>query len=787
MNVEEKLRSMSMDEFYHLCNRLAREMGFRVRNGVYREDTVVIDAYMPVPGRDIRYILVFVRRDLLTAEDVKELVDFETLQIRWMIVTTGEVAQDARELIPENMEVTLMDGRELVRLVTEFGIFREERSSGSYLPSVGELDNLIEWAEEFYRSGNYDKALEYVNQAEAVKNTPTVIKLKSRILIAKGRYEEALSLLKSLLMSNVRDDEAWFLMGMALEQMGIDEDAEEAYGQCVRFNPRNVGCWLNRGNLLFSMGKYDESLLCYDNALKVRQDIPNAWNNRGVVLKYKGNYDEAMRSYNSALKYDPNFAQAYLNKAILFYEMRRYEEAENAIYQYLEREESEDAYLLLANIYMKRAMLGKAEEMARKALALNPASAEARRLLAHIRDENAPSSGVAESIDALMQMLSGDDMEPVRDILLAAKIHAQRGELEEAKSKLAEAKRALVSHLEEISLRRAMLEDVKELANELGQELPESVDTMTLEELRSLRSELIQNARRDERLKHAKEELLSSVDSIESQLLNAGVMTPEIESAIAEVRELIAQGDFTDAIDRLLSVSASLEREQIKEMRRFLAGDTRELLREAGKEVPDGLESMSLEEIKALRKDAIASMRGGDGGLREMVNFLSGATASASATLSVKSEIIGDIHELAAYLDEEVPENLEELSVEELKSIRKELIERLKQGSVVEEEEEYPGQVSHLLYELDMKERIPDVDDRYSNNALGLVALESGDYREAVRRFRRALAIDPGFREAEFNLAHALYLLGEVDEARLHLKNIGLAEDFFEKTSDETV
>ncbi len=798
MSAIEKVKKMSMDEFYHLCNRLAREMGFRVRNGVYREDTVVIDAYMPVPGGDMRYIIIFLRRDRLTAEDVREMVDFETLQIRWMLITTGKIEDSARAVVPENMDVTLMDGSEFERLISEFGLLREERERGSYLPSVGQVDNLIGWAEEFYRNGNYEKALNYVEQAERIKRTPKVMKLKARILTSMGGYDEALGILKELLVENVRDDEAWFLMGLALQQIGADEDAEEAYGQCVRFNPRNVGCWLNRGNILFAMEKYDEALLCYENALKVRQDIPNAWNNRGVVLKHKGKYDEAMRSYNAAIKYDSGFAQAYLNKAILFYEMRRYEEAENALYEYLKIEESEEAYLLLADIYRKRGMQGKAEEMARKALQVNPASVEARKILGEAEGAGeSEAREIMKGIDSVIEML-GEDMDGIREILEEARRLAERGELEGAREKLQDAKKAMREHVAGRASREALISEIRDLCRVQGVDVPEGIEDMSISELERLRDGLLEESR-GRQADEVRERLVASLDGIERHIEEAGMLDEEVRGTLQRARELIQQGDYQAAMETLVSISAGFERRKAEELRRVLVEDTAEMLEEADIPVPDNIDEMDIAELRELRRRALKSLRSGaekeaggesEGGLRDMVRILGGAAMSeamdAAESVSegeeedkkasgLRDELVGDIMELAEIAGMQVPEGVEDMSISELKELRRSMIERIK--SPEPRDDEYPGAVAHLLYE--MGSEVPEIDDAYGNNAMGLLAMRDKNYGEAARRFRRALAINPEFREAEFNLAYALHLMGRYDEARMHLRNLGMNENFF--------
>ncbi len=378
---------MSMEDFFHLANRLVSQMGFKVKTSVYREDVAVFDAHMPIPGKALHYVIVFFKRPVVRGEDIQEMME-ETVEVRWMFITTGDF--ENVESLRAREDVTLMNSSDLNRLLREFGIEEEmdraergqEAREGRYLPSVGEYESMLQWAEDFFNSGNYKMALDYADRAISIKGTPRAMKMKARILHKMGRQEEAIEILKEVLDQDVEDDEAWFILGEILEDMGDEEEAEGAYARCLKFNHRNLGCWANRGNVLLSMGRYNEALLCYERAISIRSDLPLLWNNKGVALKYLGRYDEALQSYNMALRFDPNFLDAHLNKAILYFDLRRYEEAQNSLSHALSIEENHvPSMLLLARIYMKRNMEREAQELLRKVLQLDPANQEARELL----------------------------------------------------------------------------------------------------------------------------------------------------------------------------------------------------------------------------------------------------------------------------------------------------------------------------------------------------------------------------------------------------------------------
>jgi len=422
--IREIVENMSTEEFAHLCNRLASHMGFKIRKSVYRGDTVVLDAYMHIPGNALHYLIVFLRKEKVSREELMDILFAEeTVELRWMIITTGQFEDDAKSLSNEN--VSLMEWNDFERLLTNFGLkeelMREKRGKeareGRFLPSVGELDSMLQWAEEFLRGGNYEKALEYVNRALNIKDVPRARKLKARILLALKRGEEAIPLLTSLLEEDVKDDEAWHILGEILEALENFEEAERAYEQCVKHNPRNIGCWINRGNVLTLMEKYEEALLCYENALQIRQDLPEVWNNRGVVLKYMGRYDDALKSYNNALRFNPDFVDAYLNKAYLYYDRRKYENAHNEVMEYLRRKDSSKGWILLARIYLKRKREEDAKKALEKALQIEPGNMEARELLKRFSEEEKISEGIEE-----LRKILEEEMGRIKDRSLKAKM-----------------------------------------------------------------------------------------------------------------------------------------------------------------------------------------------------------------------------------------------------------------------------------------------------------------------------------------------------------------------------
>jgi tetratricopeptide (TPR) repeat protein len=488
-----RVEDMSMEEFVRLCNRLVGEMGFKIRNSVYRENIAVFDAYMPIPGKSLHYVIIFLRKPKVKKEEILDLIDVESVEIKWIIITTGEF-EDVGKL---GEDVTLMDCKDFERLLEEFGLkeefMREERGKeareGRYLPSSGELENMLQWAEEFLEDGNYEKALEYVDKALNIKATPQAQKLKSKILHRMSRFEEAIAIITKVLEENVKDDEAWLIFGEILEDMDDLEEAEQAYGQCVHFNKLNIACWINRGNVLLAKQKYQEALMCYDKALALKQNMPAIWNNRGVALKYLGKYDEALKSYNTAIKFDKNFADAYLNKAYLYFDLKKYEEARNALADYIRLKEDARGYILLTKIYMKMNMKKEAKEGIKKALQIEPGNQEARELLdtlegrsREIKEYEAMKNLLKDRIEELIKYTKIENLNDIESMLEEAKENLNGGAISEAMVKFIDALDAIYSSKIE-EMKNVLHKNTRRLLELAYMDIPENFEDMEPREL----------------------------------------------------------------------------------------------------------------------------------------------------------------------------------------------------------------------------------------------------------------------------------------------------------------
>ena len=116
----------------------------------------------------------------------------------------------------------------------------------------------------------------------------------------------------------LREAEAWFQRGLALEETGAPaEQAIEAYEKALELNPEAAGVLVNLGTIFYRLRQFPEAEKRYLEAIAVDPGYPLAEFNLGNLCDEQGRLDEALEHYRRALALNPNYADAHFNVALL--------------------------------------------------------------------------------------------------------------------------------------------------------------------------------------------------------------------------------------------------------------------------------------------------------------------------------------------------------------------------------------------------------------------------------------------------------------------------------------
>lgn len=107
-----------------------------------------------------------------------------------------------------------------------------------------------------------------------------------------------------------------------------DHQAAADFRQATLLSPDDSMAWNNLGNALLKLGQVAESEQAFRRAL-TRQPAPvAAINNLGVALKRQGQFDKALICFREAILHDSGYLDAHFNMGELLYQMDQIEAAE---------------------------------------------------------------------------------------------------------------------------------------------------------------------------------------------------------------------------------------------------------------------------------------------------------------------------------------------------------------------------------------------------------------------------------------------------------------------------
>jgi tetratricopeptide (TPR) repeat protein len=173
-------------------------------------------------------------------------------------------------------------------------------------------------------------------------------------LMDQGRVPEALQILAAVAREYPEDDEAWYLMGWALNQRQQASEAERALREHLRRSPRSPKGHAQLAVALLSQKRFAEAIEILEAALRLKPTWRELHSNLGFACVQLGRPDDAIGHFRNALQCDPTYVPGYTSVAELL----------------LGRRETNEARGLL-----------------RQALDLNPADPRARSMLERLRTE----------------------------------------------------------------------------------------------------------------------------------------------------------------------------------------------------------------------------------------------------------------------------------------------------------------------------------------------------------------------------------------------------------------
>ena len=99
------------------------------------------------------------------------------------------------------------------------------------------------------------------------------------------KFDQALKVLKKVIELNPNYVDAYYNIGVVLNDQGKIDEAIEAYQKCISLFPNYPDTYVNMGLGLKSQGKLEKAIEAFITALSIKPDHPEAYFNIGVSLK----------------------------------------------------------------------------------------------------------------------------------------------------------------------------------------------------------------------------------------------------------------------------------------------------------------------------------------------------------------------------------------------------------------------------------------------------------------------------------------------------------------------
>ncbi|MEK9627592.1 MAG: tetratricopeptide repeat protein [Nitrospinota bacterium] len=117
------------------------------------------------------------------------------------------------------------------------------------------------------------------------------------------------------------------LLGNALRDKGLNEEAITQYKKAINLNPNYSGAYNNLGNALLDQGGIEEAISHFKKAIELSTDFYLLHRNLGIALLDKGLTEEAILSFKKVIKFNPDFVSAYDDLGLILFSKGKVGEA----------------------------------------------------------------------------------------------------------------------------------------------------------------------------------------------------------------------------------------------------------------------------------------------------------------------------------------------------------------------------------------------------------------------------------------------------------------------------
>ncbi|MBW4495247.1 MAG: tetratricopeptide repeat protein [Oscillatoria princeps RMCB-10] len=195
-----------------------------------------------------------------------------------------------------------------------------------------EADTILERGEM-----NADSQLERQQSViEAISNLQTerkreelkkLYKEATNTLYLERRYDEAERMLKTVLLHESANIDAWMTLGILYSLSQRYTEAIEALLKCLQIDASNAVIHYNLGTFFEKAGDVYQAIEAYRHAIDLQPNLTDACNNLGNILCKLGRFEEAESVIQKAISHRPSEFGYYISLGNLMMAQSKYDEA----------------------------------------------------------------------------------------------------------------------------------------------------------------------------------------------------------------------------------------------------------------------------------------------------------------------------------------------------------------------------------------------------------------------------------------------------------------------------
>ena len=190
----------------------------------------------------------------------------------------------------------------------------------------------------YQSGGGIDEAQELIERAISIDpNDSKFYNSRGALHYAQGNNEGAILDFRRSTQLSPGDSMAWNNLGNALLRINDVAEAEQAFRRALSRQPAPVAAINNLGVALKRRGQFDKALICFREAILQDPSYVDAHFNMGEMLYQLDEVETSADHFRRAIEVDPDCAPAYASLAQILQDLHRPDEAMEILHRGLER------------------------------------------------------------------------------------------------------------------------------------------------------------------------------------------------------------------------------------------------------------------------------------------------------------------------------------------------------------------------------------------------------------------------------------------------------------------